>query len=66
MASWALRCPNCNSTFTHAPLEDTFANFFWAPKPVFPADGKSIDCPHCGQTHRYQQIDLIYQAGASN
>jgi hypothetical protein len=36
MASSALRCPNCNSTFTHVRLEDTFENFFWAPKTNVP------------------------------
>jgi len=66
MASWALRCSNCTSTFTHAPVEDTLENLFLAAKPTFPADGKSIDCPHCGHTHTYHQIDLIYQAAASN
>ena len=65
MASWALRCPNCHSTFTHAPVEDPLQNLFLGPKPTFPAKGKSIDCPHCGHTHTYQQIDLIYQAAAS-
>ena len=65
MAGWALRCPNCNCTFTHASVEDTLANFYFPPKPTFPVDGKSIDCPHCGHSHLYQQSDLIYQAAAS-
>ena len=66
MASWALRCPNCHSMFTHAPVEDTLENFYIPAKPTFPVGGKSLDCPHCGHTHRYQEIDLIYQAVASN
>jgi len=37
MASWALRCPNCNSAFAHAPLEDTFENFYLPIKPTFPS-----------------------------
>jgi DNA-directed RNA polymerase subunit RPC12/RpoP len=65
MAAWALRCPNCNSKFTHAPVEDTIQNFYLPVKPTFPADGKLIGCPNCGHTHRYQQCDLIYEAAAS-
>ena len=65
MANWALRCPNCRSKFTHAKVEDTLENLFLPAKPAFPADGKSFECPHCGHTHSYRQIDLIYQAAAS-
>jgi DNA-directed RNA polymerase subunit RPC12/RpoP len=66
MASWALRCPNCNTTFTHALVEDTLANFYFPAKPTFPVGGKTLDCPHCGHNHLYQETDLIYQAAASN
>jgi DNA-directed RNA polymerase subunit RPC12/RpoP len=65
MAAWALRCPNCNSKFAQAPDEDTMENYYLPRKPTFPADGKLIDCPNCGHRHKYQQIDLIYEAAAS-
>jgi DNA-directed RNA polymerase subunit RPC12/RpoP len=66
MASWGLRCPNCNSTFTHSQVEDTLANFYIPAKPTFPVGGETLDCPHCGHNHLYQETDLIYQAAASN
>jgi hypothetical protein len=29
MASWVLKCPNCNSDFANSPIkEDTLAEFF--------------------------------------
>jgi len=51
MGSWALRCPNCHSKFTDAPLEDKLENYYLPRKLTFPADGKLIDCPTCGHTH---------------
>jgi len=61
MASWVLKCPNCNSGFTHSQVEDTLENFFLASKPTFPDDGETLDCPHCGHTATYQQTDLSYR-----
>ena len=65
MAAWALRCPNCNSKFAHAPVANTLENYYLPIKPIFPADGKLIHCPNCRHSHKYQQIDLIYEAAAS-
>ena len=61
MASWVLRCPNCQSTFLHSEIESNLANFFIPRKPKFPEGGQSLACKDCGHTAMYQQTDLIYQ-----
>jgi endogenous inhibitor of DNA gyrase (YacG/DUF329 family) len=63
MASWTLKCPNCDSNFVHSSIEDTFENYFWPKRPTVPDDGIKMDCPECGKSATYQTDDLRYQSG---
>jgi DNA-directed RNA polymerase subunit RPC12/RpoP len=62
MASWVLKCANCNSIFPHSTIEEGLENYFLPIKPALPEKGQSMDCPHCGHTGIYQTSDLRYQA----
>jgi rRNA maturation endonuclease Nob1 len=61
MASWVLKCTNCNSIFPHSKIKEGLENYFLPIKPTFPEGGQSMDCPHCGHSAKYQTSDLRYQ-----
>jgi len=63
MAAWILRCPECDSAFEHARIDDTKAEDYLFPvKPVFPVSGLEINCEHCGHQATYKRSDLTYRA----
>jgi endogenous inhibitor of DNA gyrase (YacG/DUF329 family) len=63
MPSWTLQCPECQSVFEHARIDDTRIEDYLLPvKPVFPVLGLEIKCARCGLAATYQQSDLSYRA----
>ncbi len=62
MASWVLKCTNCNSIFPHSTIEEGLENYFLRIKPTLPECGQSMDCPHCSHSAMYQTSDLRYQS----
>jgi hypothetical protein len=64
MASWVVKCKNCEVEFTHSTIADdhTMMSYVWPSKPDFPEGGSPLECPTCGQRATYQETNLTYRA----
>jgi hypothetical protein len=62
MASWVLNCKHCGRNFEYSRISDTFANYYLAEKPDFPARGLELECPHCDRRASYQRAELMFQS----
>jgi hypothetical protein len=64
MPQWMLSCRNCHKNFRHSVIEpqsnDLLYDKLWPYRPELPADGLSVECPHCQQTATYQRFELMY------
>jgi len=63
MASWALVCRNCKTSFLHTTIVIRgVTDYFLPEKPKISEDGSEFKCPRCGQVVLYQRANLTYQA----
>jgi endogenous inhibitor of DNA gyrase (YacG/DUF329 family) len=63
MPRWVLNCPNCQQEFTHTQIERrSLQDYYLEPKPDFPREGMSVQCPHCNASSIYQRHQLTYRA----
>ncbi len=61
MASWLLDCKNCREAFPYSLMPDTLADYYLPSRPVFPANGRERQCPHCKTKSTYEPFDLRFQ-----
>ena len=62
MASWWLRCGNCELTFAESVIDNTIWSFLLPAKPTLPVGGSDFECPHCGRKAIDESRDYIYHA----
>jgi hypothetical protein len=64
MASWVVKCKNCEVEFTHSKIADDYkmSSYLWPLKPEFPEGGSPLECPTCGHSATYRQTHLTYRA----
>jgi endogenous inhibitor of DNA gyrase (YacG/DUF329 family) len=63
MPRWVLNCPKCQKEFTHTQIERrNLQDYYLEPKPDFPEEGLSVQCPNCKVSAVYQRRHLIYRA----
>jgi endogenous inhibitor of DNA gyrase (YacG/DUF329 family) len=66
MPSWCLDCPECKTSFVHAQVEDSdrrMMDYFYrtSPKPAFPKEGLTVECPNCKKSSVFKSHHLIYR-----
>jgi hypothetical protein len=64
MASWVVKCKNCEVEFTHSMIADdyTMSSYLWPLKPEFPEGGNPLECATCGNRATYQLNNLTNRA----
>ena len=63
MPRWVLNCPSCQKEFTHTEIERrSFQDYYLEPKPDFPEEGLSVQCPNCKTSSVYHRRHLTYRA----
>jgi endogenous inhibitor of DNA gyrase (YacG/DUF329 family) len=63
MPRWVLYCPICEKEFTHSNIERRNPeDYYIDPKPEFPAEGLSVECPNCKKSSVYRRHQLVYRA----
>ncbi len=63
MPRWVLHCPSCQQEFTHTQIEKgNLADHVFERKPDFPANGLSIECPHCHNQSVFHRSELTYRS----
>jgi hypothetical protein len=61
MASWFLDCKNCHEPFPYSQIPDTLAAYYLPSRPVFPAESRERQCPHCKTKSTSTLFDLRFQ-----